>query len=177
MEHIIIQYYQTPVGELILGDYDGRLCLCDWRYRKMRTSIDQRIHKALNAGFTDGESPIIAQTIAQLKEYFEGDRKTFTIPLQFVGTTFQRSVWNALKQVPYGQTESYLGLSRILGNELAIRAVATANGANALAIIIPCHRIIGADGALVGYAGGLPAKKKLLQLENAMPASDQLRLF
>ena len=93
-----------------------------------------------------------------------------------MGTEFQKQVWDSLLQVPYGKSETYLGLSKILGNEKAIRAVATANGANAISIIVPCHRIIGSNGDLVGYAGGLPAKKKLLELEGALSTS-QLGLF
>ncbi len=100
----------------------------------------------------------------------------FDIPLLLVGSEFQKSVWNALLQVPYGVTETYLGLSKNIENEKAIRAVASANGANAIAIIVPCHRIIGSDGSLVGYAGGLNAKRKLLNIEKALDNS-QLSLF
>jgi methylated-DNA-[protein]-cysteine S-methyltransferase len=102
----------------------------------------------------------------ELDEYFAGTRHSFDVPLLLVGSDFQKSVWEALIQVAYGQTETYLGLSRILGNELAIRAVAAANGANAISIVVPCHRIIGSKGELIGYAGGLAAKQKLLTLEN-----------
>ena len=105
-------------------------------------------------------------TRAQLDEYFLAKRSEFNIPLLMLGTTFQKSVWNALLRIGYGKTASYLELSKIIGNEKAVRAVANANGANAIAIIIPCHRIIGSDGSLTGYAGGLALKKKLLELEN-----------
>ena len=108
----------------------------------------------------------VTVTIEEMNEYFEGKRKTFDIPLLMVGTAFQKSVWNGLLAVPYGTTASYLKLSKNIGNEKAVRAVASANGANAISILIPCHRIIGSNGNLVGYAGGLPAKKKLLELEN-----------
>jgi methylated-DNA-[protein]-cysteine S-methyltransferase len=101
-----------------------------------------------------------------MDEYFLGERKAFDIPLLMVGTEFQHSVWQGLIQIPYGTTASYLELSRNIGNEKAVRAVATANGANAISILIPCHRIIGSNGDLVGYAGGLATKKKLLELEN-----------
>jgi methylated-DNA-[protein]-cysteine S-methyltransferase len=165
---INIQYLKTPIGELLIGSYDGKLCICDWRYRKMRTAVDKRIQKGLNAEFVEENSPIIEMTKKQLNEYFEGSRTTFNIPLLFVGTDFQQSVWNALIQIPLGKTASYLALSKQLNNEKAIRAVAAANGANAISIIVPCHRIIGSDGSLIGYAGGLPTKKKLLELENAL---------
>ncbi len=163
---ISIQYYKTPVGELILGSYDNQLCLADWRYRKMRSSIDARIQKGLKTEYVEESSEIIVETMKQLDAYFANERKTFDIPLLMVGTDFQKSVWQGLIEIPYGTTASYLELSKNIGNEKAVRAVASANGANAISIMIPCHRIIGSDGALTGYAGGLPAKKKLLELES-----------
>lgn len=94
------------------------------------------------------------------------ERKVFDIPLHLVGTIFQKTVWQGLIDTPFGTTLSYLELAKSIGNEKAVRAVATANGANAISIIVPCHRIIGGDGSLVGYAGGLDTKKRLLQLES-----------
>ncbi|MFN8711781.1 MAG: methylated-DNA--[protein]-cysteine S-methyltransferase [Bacteroidota bacterium] len=167
MQHINIHYFKTPVGELILGSYNNSLCLADWRFRKMRTAIDERIQKKLNAGYTEGEDEVLAETRNQLDQYFTGERKAFELPLLFAGTDFQKTVWNALLEVEYGTTSTYLRLSEKLNNKDAIRAVASANGANAISIIVPCHRIIGSDGELVGYAGGLPAKQKLLELENS----------
>ncbi|MBF4983464.1 methylated-DNA--[protein]-cysteine S-methyltransferase [Nonlabens mediterrranea] len=114
--------------------------------------------------------------IEQLEEYFTKKRKHFNIPLLFTGTDFQKEVWNELLNIPYGQTISYLTLSRKLQKEKAIRAVASANGANAISILVPCHRVIATDGKLTGYAGGLTAKKKLLQLEGALNRG-QLDLF
>ena len=166
MSSICIQIYKSPVGEILLGSYDNKLCLADWKYRKMRTSIDKRLQKGLKAEYVEESSVIIEEAITQLDAYFEGKRKTFDIPLRMVGTDFQRSVWDGLIQIPYGTTFSYLDLAKRIDNEKAVRAVASANGANAISIFIPCHRIIGANGDLVGYAGGLPAKKKLLELEN-----------
>ena len=166
MNKISIQHYKSPIGELLLGSYDGKLCLADMKYRKMRTTIDTRIQKGLNATYREESSEVIEETIKQMQEYFAGERKEFDIPLLLVGSDFQKSVWKGLMQIPYGSTASYLELSKNIGNEKAVRAVASANGANAIAILIPCHRIIGSDGKLVGYAGGLPAKKMLLELEN-----------
>ncbi|GAB2488315.1 methylated-DNA--[protein]-cysteine S-methyltransferase [Algoriphagus taiwanensis] len=179
MKKIHTQTFKTPFGDLILGAFDNQLCLCDWKYRKMRKSIDARIQAGLNAEFVEGDSPVFADAINQLKEYFEGKRKTFDLPLLPVGTPFQNQVWKALLQIPFGKTASYLELSQQLGNPDAIRAVASANGANAISIIIPCHRIIGSDGSLVGYAGGLDAKKKLLLLEGVKASADknQIALF
>lgn len=165
MEKILIQSYKSPVGELILGVFQNQLCLCDWKYRKMREAIDQRIKKGLQAEMEEGNHPILDQAKKQLEEYFDGKRRDFNLPILPVGTEFQQRVWKALQGIPFGKTNSYLELSQQLGDLNAIRAVASANGANAISIIIPCHRIIGSDGALVGYAGGIEAKKKLLQLE------------
>ncbi len=169
MSQIIIKSFKSPFGELILGDFDGKLCLADWKYRKMRNSIDQRIKKGLNAEYVEGNSDLIEVAIEQLNNYSEGKSKVFDIPLKMVGTDFQKKVWQALINIPFGETRSYLQLSRELGDEKAIRAVATANGANCISVIIPCHRIIGSNGELVGYAGGILAKKKLLQLEQKEP--------
>ena len=165
MNQINIKYYKSPVGEIILGSYEGKLCLADWRSRKMRSTIDSRIQKALSAEYLEKSSEVIEETIVQLEEYFSHQRKVFDIPLLMLGTDFQKSVWKGLVQIPYGKTLSYLELSKNIGNEKAVRAVANANGANAISILIPCHRIIGHDGSLTGYAGGLSVKKKLLDLE------------
>lgn len=176
MKQISVQYHNTPVGELILGSFEGKLCLADWRYRRMRTTVDKRLQKTLDANYVLENTQEIKQTILQLSEYFDGARTQFDIPLLLVGTDFQKSVWEVLITIPFGETESYLGLSRKLGDEKAIRAVASANDANAISIIVPCHRIIGTDGGLVGYAGGLPTKKKLLTLEGIFN-SEQLSLL
>mgnify|MGYP001817898883 FL=1 len=164
---IHIEVFPTPYGELILGSRGEEICLCDWRYRKSRESIDRRIQESLQAAFVEAGSPAIEQCKAQLSEYFDKARKAFDLPIRLVGSEFQKRVWNALMEIPYGKTQSYAGLTRKLGDEKAIRAVARANGDNALSIIVPCHRILGSDGSLTGYAGGLRVKKKLLQLEGA----------
>ena len=177
MNKILIKNYKTDYGELILGSLNNQLCLCDWLYRKMRPNIDKRLKKELDAEFEEGESQVIHDTIGQLTEYFNEKRKDFNIPLLFAGSDFQKRVWAELLKISYGKTETYLGLSQRLGNEKAIRAVASANGANAISIIVPCHRIIGSNGDLVGYAGGLAAKKKLLILEGGMDQPEQLELF
>jgi methylated-DNA-[protein]-cysteine S-methyltransferase len=168
--------YNSPVGELIIGSIDDKLVLCDWKYRSKRASIDKRIQSYFDTGFSEGSSDIIEQTIKQLEEYFQGERTTFDIPMALAGSDFQQSVWNALLEIPFGESNSYLQLSTRLDNVKAIRAVASANGANAISIIIPCHRVIGSNGELTGYAGGLPAKKRLLELEGCMP-NGQTSLF
>jgi methylated-DNA-[protein]-cysteine S-methyltransferase len=152
---------------------EDKLCLCDWKYRKMRASIDKRILDHYKTEVREESNEIINETIHQLNDYFEKKRTEFDIPLELIGTVFQQKVWQELHRISYGKTISYLQLSKNLGDEKAIRAAATANGANGISILIPCHRVIGSDGALTGYAGGLPAKKKLLILEG----SGQLELF
>lgn len=176
-QHIAIYNYQSPMGELILGSYNDALILCDWKYRNMRQTIDARIQKGLSALYIEQETDIIVETMGQLKAYFRGERKAFDLPLQPVGTDFQLKVWQALMQIPYGETVSYIQLSKSLGNEKAIRAVASANGSNAISIIIPCHRVIGSDGKLTGYAGGLNTKRKLLLLESQGSQKNELPLF
>ena len=166
MNKIVTQYHKSPYGELLLGSFGDSLCLCDWRYRKKRDAIDRRLKNKLNADLVQGDSDVISQTIQQLSEYFNFERKVFDIPLLLAGTSFQKTVWNELIKVPYGKTASYALLAESVGNKKAVRPVASANGANAISIIVPCHRVIGSDGALTGYAGGLDAKQKLLKLEN-----------
>lgn len=174
---IVISHFTSDLGELILGSYNQMLCLCDWRFRKMRDEIDDRFKKGLSADFVEGDSEINQNTISQLEEYFHGDRQKFELPLLMIGTDFQKRVWEELRNIPFGKTMSYLELSRKLGNEKAIRAVASANGANAISIIVPCHRIIGSKGEMIGYAGGLSAKKKLLKLEAKGNGIEQFELF
>jgi methylated-DNA-[protein]-cysteine S-methyltransferase len=116
------------------------------------------------------ELPVLKQTAAELREYFAGRRTAFSVPLALAGTEFQRAVWAQLCLIPYGQTWSYVELARRVGKPQASRAVGSANGKNPVAIIVPCHRVIGATGQLTGYGGGLPRKQQLLQLEQA-PAS------
>ncbi len=117
--------------------------------------------------FTDTLIPeVLEDVVYQLKEYFNGERKDFSLLLNPQGTDFQKSVWDALLKIPFGKTVSYLDLSKTLGKVKAIRAVAAANGKNPLWIIVPCHRVIGSDGSLTGYAGGLHRKKWLLEHES-----------
>ena len=162
---IYIQYYKAFETEFIIGSYEDDLCLLDYRFRKNREGVDRRLQKGLNATYIQENSEVITKTIKQLEAYFLGKRKSFDIKRLTVGTDFQKSVWSALEKIPYAQTASYLSLAKKIGNEKAVRAVANANGANAISIIIPCHRIIGTNGKLTGYAGGLEIKEKLLNLE------------
>lgn len=169
---IRIQYYSSPCGELILGSFEGKLCLCDWRIEKRRILIDKRIQNALDASYEEGTSEVLREAQEWLGEYFARQRRTFDIPLIFTGTDFQQAVWRELLTIPYGKTVSYGELARRIGNPRAVRAVAAANGANPISIFVPCHRVIGSNYKLVGYAGGLETKKRLLELETT-----EARLF
>ena len=169
---VFIQEYKSPWGILLLGVYKQQLVLCDWKYRKQRNRIDARIKNGLQATYTYQSSQLHQRVIQELEQYGQGLTKEFNIPLLPVGTEFQKKVWEELVKIAFGKTVSYLDLSKKLGDEKAIRAVATANAANALSIFIPCHRVVASNGDLQGYAGGLQVKKKLLELE-----SSQMQLF
>lgn len=156
---IFIQYLKTTIGEVIVGSFENKICLLDYRYRKMRPQVDKRIQTALNAVYFEKETPVLRIAKLQIKSYLKGSRTKFTLPTKMVGTPFQLSVWKALKTIPYGTTISYLELSKLIGNKKAVRAVAAANGANAIALMIPCHRIIGSNNKLVVMQVGYPLKK------------------
>jgi len=116
-------------------------------------------------GFVQAETPVIKKAAAQIEEYLSGKRKRFTLPLVMHGTEFQLAVWRALQDIPYGETRSYKEIAAAIGRPKAVRAVGMANNCNPISIIVPCHRVIGHDGSLVGYGGGLPLKQRLLNLE------------
>ncbi len=162
---IHISYYKTKIGELILGSFNGKLCLLDYRNRNNRSTIDKRIMRFLKADFVEMEDDIIRQTKQQIDEYLAGERNQFDLPILTVGTKFQKQVWQELLNIDYGETISYLDLATRINKSKAVRAVASAVGANAISLVIPCHRIIQTSGGLGGYAGGLTAKKKLLEIE------------
>ncbi len=158
---------------MLIGSHGGKLCLCDWAVEKRRGTIDRRIQRHLNARYETGTSEIIERAVAQLEAYFAGRRQTFDIPLVFTGSEFQNIVWRELLHIPYGTTISYAELARRIRNPKAVRAVAAANAANPISIFVPCHRVIGSNHTLTGYAGGLDAKKRLLELETVTVLSEQ----
>lgn len=162
---ITICEYYSPCGTLTLGAYDNKLCLCDWHFRDHHLKSMQRIQKAINAKFVSGSNPTIDKAVDQLDEYFSLTRREFSVPLWHLGTEFQLSVWHALSSVPYGTTSTYRAIADMIDRPTALRAVANANGSNAIAIFTPCHRIIGSDNRLTGYSGGIEAKNLLLKLE------------
>jgi methylated-DNA-[protein]-cysteine S-methyltransferase len=165
MNQVNIQRHKTEIGELVLGSCRGKLCLLWFANREIRRAVDGRIKKRLDAEFVEQDDEILKTTRKQLDEYLDGNRKGFDIPVLLVGTAFQRRVWKALMKVPYGATSTYRQIAEDIGSPKSVRAVGSANGANPISIIVPCHRIIGSDGELVGYGGGLSVKKRLLELE------------
>lgn len=167
MEEIVAKIYDSPCGALLLGSSGDCLCLCDWIDGKAHPAVMKRLARQANVGFTDGTSPAIELAEKELDQYFAGERKVFDVPLKLYGTEFQQRVWNALSCIIYGTTVSYGELSCVLGKPDAARAVANAVGQNPVSIIVPCHRIIGSDGKLTGYSGGLAAKRYLLDLETS----------
>ena len=165
MPHINIQYFNSSCGLFVLASFGDKLCLCDWSNNPCAERNKRRIERYLNASFKIETTSILEETKRQLDEYFAGNRKAFTIPLHFVGTDFQQQVWNELLNIPYGATTRYKEIAQNISKPKAVRAVAGAIGANGISILIPCHRVIGSDKSLTGYAGGLKAKKMLLQIE------------
>lgn len=165
MPHINIQYFNSSCGLFVLASFGDKLCLCDWSNNPCAERNKRRIERYLNASFTIETTSVLEEAKRQLDGYFAGNRKAFTIPLHLVGTDFQQQVWNELLNIPYGATTSYKEIAQNIGKPKAVRAVAGAIGANGISILIPCHRVIGSDKSLTGYAGGLKAKKMLLQIE------------
>ena len=144
---------------------DQGLCLLEFVDRRMLETEFQDLQKRLKAKILVGENEHIRQAQKEITEYFAGTRKKFEVKLHTPGTDFQNQVWQELLQIPYGSTRSYQEQAEQIGNPKAVRAVARANGCNRVAIIIPCHRVIGKDGSLTGYAGGLERKRWLLEHE------------
>lgn len=155
---------QSPIGELVLVASDTSLRAVLWGNDDSewkRAAIDRR-------SVISQQSAVVEQAIAQLKEYFVGDRQEFELPLEPIGTEFQSSVWKSLTEIKFGSTVSYSEQATSLGRASAVRAVASANGRNPISIVIPCHRVVAASGGLGGFAGGLDAKRWLLAHEREL---------
>lgn len=158
---IFYRYEASPIGPLLLG------------------GVGEELHFLRFAGeepepdwIEDGG--VLREVGAQLREYFAGERRDFDVALKPAGTEFQMAVWKALLEIPYGETTTYGGIAERIGRPKAVRAVGAANGRNPIAILQPCHRVIGSDGSLTGFGGGLPTKEKLLRLERALPSQASL---
>lgn len=156
---------ETPLGPMIACANEEGICLLEFTDRKMLESEFKDLARRLNASIAPGKNAHTERLKTQLNEYFEGVRIEFDLPLHTPGSAFQRQVWKQLQTIPYGSTRSYKEQAGAIGNPEAVRAVANANGMNRIAIVIPCHRVIGSDGKLTGYGGGLWRKKYLLDFE------------
>ena len=170
---VIFNQLDTPLGQMFAAASDNGLCMLEFTDRYGDEFHIQRLGRYFKTDIISGHHPVITAAERQLDEYFSHQRQAFDVPLDLHGTDFQQRVWQILTTIPYGSTRSYQEQARAFGNENAIRAVAKANGDNPVAIIVPCHRVIGKDGSLTGYGGGLWRKQKLLQLEgiiNEQPA-------
>ena len=157
----------TPLGPMLAGATDEGICLLEFVDRRMLETQLSRLSKLLNAKIVPGSHSYFDPLNKQLNEYFAGTRKEFDLPLLLPGTEFQKKVWAGLRAIPYGSTRSYKEQANVIGSPGAVRAVARANGDNRIAILIPCHRVVGANGELVGYGGGLTRKEFLLNLESS----------
>jgi len=162
---ITINRIATRLGPMMIGVTDEGLCLLEFTDRKMLETQIETLKKRMKSEMVTGKHPMIDLVTKQLEEYFEGSRKSFDVPMLVPGTEFQQKVWDALVQIPYGITRSYKQQADVVGDVKAVRAVARANGENRISIIIPCHRIIGSDGSIVGYGGGIHRKQWLLKHE------------
>ena len=149
----------SPVGRLTLVAGETALVAILWEN-------DDPARVRLGASVEQPDHPILLRTETQLGEYFAGVRETFDIALDFIGTEFQKQVWAALLRIPFGETRTYAQIAREIGNPKSVRAVGAANGRNPISIVAPCHRVVGSNGSLTGFAGGLDAKRRLLSLES-----------
>jgi AraC family transcriptional regulator of adaptative response/methylated-DNA-[protein]-cysteine methyltransferase len=156
---------ESPLGELIAGATDEGVCLLEFTDKSRAARECNDLARLLNQPLESGENEHLTSLVKQIEEYFAGNRKDFSVPLVTPGTDFQKEVWHGLQKIPYGSTRSYQEQAIALNRPDSVRAVANANGLNRISIIIPCHRVIGSNGKLTGYGGGLKRKKWLLDHE------------
>lgn len=156
------QYLDSPIGRLRLVSDGSDLHAIEFEGQHRQTASDREV-----------SDPVLRDCARQLQEYFAGQRRRFELPLSSGGTDFQRAVWHQLERIPYGDLHTYAQIAAAIGRPKAVRAVGAANGRNPLPIVVPCHRVIGSDGSLTGFAGGLAAKRCLLELEGALPGESR----
>jgi AraC family transcriptional regulator of adaptative response/methylated-DNA-[protein]-cysteine methyltransferase len=164
---LTVDWLPSPLGTMVAIASDAGLCLLEWVDRRALENELIRMRKRFGP-LVPGESDILEQTKREMAEYFNGGRRAFTIPIDLRGSEFQVQVWETLCEIPYGETWSYGQMARRIGRPGAVRAIGRANGTNQVAVVVPCHRVIGADGTLTGYGGGLWRKRKLLELEGVL---------
>lgn len=158
-------YVEMEPGLMVMAATEKGICMFEFADCKHLELELKQLTDAFKATLMPGESPHFETLKKQMSEYFKGERKEFDVPLDLVGTEFQKQVWLSLTQIPYGQTTTYARQAELIGKPKAVRAVANANGKNKISIILPCHRVIGSNGTLTGYGGGIERKKWLLELE------------
>ncbi|GAA3917133.1 methylated-DNA--[protein]-cysteine S-methyltransferase [Litoribacillus peritrichatus] len=169
---ILISRLTTPIGPMFVCATDQGICLLEFVDRRMLETEFKDLQRLLKARIITGENAHIWQAKQEIKEYFDGERTAFEVPLDTPGTEFQNQVWQALMAVPFGETSTYQQQAEKINKPKAVRAVGTANGYNRISIIVPCHRVIGKNGKLVGYGGGLERKRWLLEHERKLKASE-----
>lgn len=169
-DYIRIGWIETPIGPMLAGATARGVCLLEFTDRRMLEAQMDTLARRIRLPALPGESEIIEQLRSELDRYFAGALERFSVPLEYPGTDFQVSVWKKLLEIPYGATRTYEEIARALGTSNAVRAVGRANGLNRIGIVIPCHRVVKKSGELGGYGGGLWRKRRLLELEGALPA-------
>jgi O-6-methylguanine DNA methyltransferase len=172
--NVVYRIVESPIGEFVAGASATGCCIFEFSDRGGLERIKARIRKRHGTEMVEGNSPFIDEMVTQVADYFRGKRKKFSLRLDLKGTPFERAVWDQLLAIPHGETRSYGEIATALGKPGAARAVGRANGSNYLAVIVPCHRVIEADGNLRGYGGGLWRKKYLLDLESGKEPSPDL---
>lgn len=168
---VVTTLVESPLGPIVLGATEKGLCLTEFTDRRMLEFQMKTLHRRFNAAIVPGTNDYIKQAQHELKDYFSGKLKKFTVKLVYPGTEFQQNVWTQLQKIPYGETISYSELAKRVGSPGADRAVGTANGMNRIGVIIPCHRVVNKSGKLGGYGGGVWRKKWLLDMERGMKVS------
>jgi AraC family transcriptional regulator, regulatory protein of adaptative response / methylated-DNA-[protein]-cysteine methyltransferase len=177
MKIINMTEFSTPLGPMLAGATLEGICLLEFTNRIRLEKEFSELQRLLNATMQPGRNQHLDQLEKELKEYFEGTRKSFSVPLHTPGNEFAQTVWKTLQEIPYGKTCSYKEQAEMMKNPKAIRAIASTNGRNRLAIIIPCHRVIGSDGNMTGYAAGIDKKKWLLKFERENSGVPEGSLF
>jgi AraC family transcriptional regulator of adaptative response/methylated-DNA-[protein]-cysteine methyltransferase len=165
LDSVTLGFVESPIGPLVAGADDRGVCLLEFSDRRMLEAQLRTLQRRLGRALVPGDHPHLTRLKEELAEYFRGERRAFEVPLHAPGTPFQERVWQELLKIPYGEVRSYDAIARRVGSPRAVRAVGRANGMNRIAIVIPCHRVVGKDGALVGYGGGMRRKEWLLDLE------------
>jgi AraC family transcriptional regulator of adaptative response/methylated-DNA-[protein]-cysteine methyltransferase len=176
LESVILDIIESPVGPLIAGADERGVCLLEFSDRRRIEAQIKTLRRRLGRPLVPGRNGLLDRLRLELEEYFAGRRRGFDVPLHAPGTPFQERVWQALLAIPYGEVRSYADIARNVGSPQAVRAVGRANGMNRIAIVIPCHRVVGRDGTLVGYGGGMRRKEWLLDLERGGRRPVQLGL-